>query len=76
MTEEQRVRACLLAWARAYWQDETTGAIPQVELVSLVEVSHEQDEWEAELLVSSSADNPTVSFFLDADRLHVQTIEY
>jgi hypothetical protein len=74
MTEDQ-AREALLRWARAHWREDDSFEEPDVQILSIKQT--DDDQWEAELSVSSVADNPAVAFFFDDDgRIHVDAVEY
>jgi hypothetical protein len=77
MTEVE-ARQHITRWAKQHFAPERGDPTPNVEIISL---SHDakEDERQAELAVSTSADNPHVTFFMD-DRpgygLQVASVEY
>lgn len=81
MRSEQEVREGIILWAQRYYVTEIDDPTPDVNIVNL-EYHANDDEWEAELEVSTSADNPHVMFWTDDDHqlvenwLHVIGVEY
>lgn len=72
MTEEE-ARETITQWAESYYGDDEK---PDVEILSIV-YHEDEEEWEAELEVSTSADNPTVTFWMSKEHgLRVNTVEY
>lgn len=64
-------------WAEHHFRDEEEEITPAVQVLSLAFHSG-QDEWEAELVVSTSADNPHVTFVMSAQPgqgLHIVRVE-
>jgi hypothetical protein len=71
----QQARDAIASWAEDYFTQSATSA-PAVQVLSLA-YDEQEDEWTAELEISSSAENPTVTFWIDDQRkLHVENIEY
>ncbi len=79
--EEKAAREALIAWARRYFAPELDDPVPEVMILSLG-YNQAEDEWEAELSVSTCADRPHVTFWLDdihslqGNRLHIIAVEY
>ncbi len=80
MTEAE-ASAAIIRWAKGYFAPEIDDPTPEVEVLSIA--YHEQaDEWIATLQVSTSADDPTVTFWFDEvhlleeNRVHIENIEY
>jgi hypothetical protein len=80
MTEPE-ARAVIIHWARGYFAPEMDDPLPEVEVLSIV-YNEQEDEWTTVLQVSTSADNPTVTFWVDEGhllekhRVHIENIEY
>ena len=75
MTDDE-ARARITRWAKQHFYDEDEEITPDVDIVSLA-YHPSEDEWEAELSVSTSADNPTVTFFHDEQYgLQIVAVEY
>jgi hypothetical protein len=72
---EQEACAAIVRWAKRYYSPEIDDPTPDVNVVSITHDANE-DEWIAELEVSSCADNPFVTFWLEENRLHIENIEY
>lgn len=77
MTEEE-ARNAITRWAKQHFAENEENITPEVEILS-IKYDDEEDQWTAELEVSTSADNPTVTFFMD-DRpgygLQIDSVEY
>lgn len=72
--DDNKARSALLKWARQHWANEETGQSPLVSILSLR--CGEDGDYEAVLSVSSSEDNPSISFFFDEHgHIHIQ-VEY
>jgi hypothetical protein len=72
---EAKARNAIIDWAESYFCEEEKVA-PTVTIVRL-DYDQEEEEWTAELEVSTSADNPTVTFWMDERfGLQVPIIEY
>jgi hypothetical protein len=87
---EQEARSAIIHWAKRY-DAEYDEPVPEVTVLSLTYDEYES-EWTAELAVSTSAENPTVTFWLNEGHrkaaqengliwleenwLHVENIEY
>lgn len=77
MTEDE-ARARIITWARNHYAENEENITPTVEVVS-IQHDAQEDTWEAELDVSTSADNPHVSFFMSdipGHGLQVTSVEY
>jgi hypothetical protein len=79
--EEEQVRHALIAWAQRYFAPGLDDPKPEVTILSLG-YNQAEDEWEAELAVSTCADHPHVTCWLDdihplqENRLHIEAVEY
>lgn len=75
-TAEQRARAAVIKWAQSYYVLEQDDPIPEVEVIR-INYDKSADEWEAELSVSTCADNPYVTFWIDErQKIKVSQVEY
>lgn len=74
---EQEARTAITQWAKGYFAESDEETIPEV---SIVQIAYDEygEEWEAELAVSTSADNPHVTFFVVDEPGHglQVTVEY
>jgi hypothetical protein len=73
---EAEARQRIVAWAKDHFSEEHI--IPDVKVLS-IEYNEDEDEWSAELLVSTSAENPFVTFFEDSTSqlgVQVRSVEY
>ena len=68
MTEDE-ARAKIVKWAKGYFSENHDNVIPQIKIVSIAYDEYEE-EWTAELEVSTSADNPHVTFFVSDEPGH------
>ncbi len=79
MISEQMARNAIIEWARSYFAPNIDDPTPDVEVVS-IDHNLADDEWKAELNVSTSADHPVVMFWFDEDddaqELHIDAVEY
>ncbi len=81
VTKKQEARTAIIRWAQSYFAPEIDDPPPEVAILSIA-YNEQDDEWIAELEISSSADNPTVTFWFDnhhpmeKNRLHIANIEY
>lgn len=76
--EEEEARRNITRWAKFYYAENEESVVPDVEIISIV-YDEKEDYWEAELEVSTSADNPHVLFYVDPQRAYsvvVVSIEY
>lgn len=77
MTENE-ARQAITKWAKGHFAENDEHVIPAVSIVS-IRHDAEDDTWEAELEVSTSADNPHVTFFKSDQHgygLQIASIEY
>jgi len=73
---EEEARSRIITWAKDHFAEEES--MPEVEVVSILYNENFQG-WEAELTISTSADNPYVNFFEDSMYQHgvqVVSVEY
>lgn len=69
--DEQPIRAALIVWAKLRYPADGMRLVPHVTVLSLV-YDQDQDEWSAELSVSSLEVKPFIRFWVDDQRkLHV-----
>jgi AmiR/NasT family two-component response regulator len=70
---EQKAREAIVTWARNHFFENDIR--PDVQVLTIQH--NDDDEWEAKLVVSTSADNPHVTFFMDEQHgLQVSAVEY
>jgi hypothetical protein len=73
---EEEARTRIIEWAKHYFSNYGEEEEPKVEVVS-ISYDKEEEEWSAELEVSTSEDNPSVVFWLDDQHgLQVEGPEY
>ncbi len=78
MISEQMARNAIIEWAKRYFAPNIDDPMPDVEVVN-IDHNLADDEWEAELNVSTSADNPEVMFWFDDEqdnKLCIDAVEY
>lgn len=73
--DEQEARRRIAAWAKRYYYAEKEDSTPEVSVLNCT-WDDGDEEWTAELEVSTSADNPTVTFWMDEGCLYPTNIEY
>ena len=66
---EQEARHAITTWAKQHFSENHDNVIPKVEIVSIAYDEY-GEEWTAELEVSTSADNPHVTFFMSDEPGH------
>ena len=72
MTEEE-ARHAITAWTKHQFREELDPE-PDVEIIEINPRDEDGEEWEAELDVSSSADDPQVTFFMAPEPYGLQII--
>jgi hypothetical protein len=76
MTEAE-ARKVITQWAKNHFADNEEHVVPDVEVLSIEE--QQDDEWYAELSISTSEDNPLVTFFVSdipGHGLQIVSVEY
>jgi len=70
---EEEARQAIIAWAKHHFHEELDSE-PDVEIIEINPRDEDGEEWEAELDVSSSADDPQVTFFMAPEPYGLQII--
>ena len=70
---EEEARKALIRWAKDYYGDDEEE--PEIKIIT-IEYDQYEEEWSAELEVSTSADNPLVTFMIVDGKVRVLLTEY